>query len=201
MTNLTAKTVLVLNKRWQATEEIEPTKALCMIYAGIALGISTSPDGTVFESLGWDDWAKLSVRDGDRSVRTVHGEIRIPTVIMSKTYDEMRDVEVPFTPENVRAREGHKCFYTKKPLAPGEGDLDHMHPRARGGKRTWENMVYCEIGVNRKKGARTPREAGLHVSHKPTRPAPIPKFLTIKNTHGIPDWDRFLKKSASQQAV
>ena len=35
--------------------------------------------------------------------------------------------------------------------APGEGSLDHVVPRSRGGKDAWENLVWSANEVNRKK--------------------------------------------------
>lgn len=48
--------------------------------------------------------------------------------------------------------------------------MDHIIPRARGGKDDWENLVCACIGCNNKKGDRTPSEAGLKLLIRPYTP-------------------------------
>jgi 5-methylcytosine-specific restriction endonuclease McrA len=47
---------------------------------------------------------------------------------------------------------------------------DHVVPRSRGGRTEWSNIVTCCIPCNRRKGGRTPAEAGLHLVKKPVQP-------------------------------
>jgi len=49
--------------------------------------------------------------------------------------------------------------------------IDHVTPRARGGKSTWVNTVAACNGCNQKKGDRTPSEAGFILHHKPAAPS------------------------------
>lgn len=193
---LTALTVLVLTRKWQATETIAPIKALSMMFAGVAFGIDIDAEGKVLRSVDWKEWSKLPVRDDDAFVQVVGDKIRLPTVMLLRDYNDMRDVAPRFSPENVRKREGDRCFYSKRKLRVGEGNLDHVHPRSRGGGKNWNNIVYCDRRINSAKANRTPEEAGLKVERVPATPPSVPKFLTIENTLNIPDWERFLVKSA-----
>jgi 5-methylcytosine-specific restriction endonuclease McrA len=43
-------------------------------------------------------------------------------------------------------------------------------PRSRGGRTEWENVVIACSACNRKKGNRTPEEAGMKLLRKPYRP-------------------------------
>ena len=46
--------------------------------------------------------------------------------------------------------------------------------------------------VNEKKADRLPHEAGLRLLRKPNVPRAVPAMMTIRNLHGIRDWQRFL---------
>ena len=45
--------------------------------------------------------------------------------------------------------------------------LDHVVPRSRGGRSSWENLVACCYQCNNRKGDRTPEEAGIKLARKP----------------------------------
>jgi 5-methylcytosine-specific restriction endonuclease McrA len=44
-------------------------------------------------------------------------------------------------------------------------------PRSRGGSTTWSNIVTCCRPCNRRKGGKTPAEAGLRLLKRPMRPS------------------------------
>ena len=70
-------------------------------------------------------------------------------------------------------------------------NLDHVVPRAQGGRTTWENVVCCCIDCNLSKGARTPVQAGLKLLKTPVappldadlphqrRPGPLPRVAAV----------------------
>ncbi len=45
--------------------------------------------------------------------------------------------------------------------------LDHVVPRSRGGRSSWENLVACCYRCNNSKGDRTPEEAGFKLARRP----------------------------------
>jgi hypothetical protein len=66
-------------------------------------------------------------------------------------------------------RDNRMCAYCRSPHA---NTVDHVWPRSRGGKSSWENLVAACRECNNKKRNRTPEEAGmkLHVTpHAPKR--------------------------------
>ena len=73
----------------------------------------------------------------------------------------------PLTRRAVFARDGWTCQYC---AAPAE-NLDHVIPRSRGGKHTWENVVAACRRCNAKKENRTPA-GGRHPSGAPALRAP-----------------------------
>lgn len=64
-------------------------------------------------------------------------------------------------------RDKHQCQYcgSNKHLT-----IDHIFPRSRGGKDSWENLAIACAGCNSYKGNRTPEEAGMHLRTIPKAP-------------------------------
>jgi 5-methylcytosine-specific restriction endonuclease McrA len=84
------------------------------------------------------------------------------------------------------------CQYTGRKLRPSEGNIDHIVPRSRGGKTTWENCVLADKKVNSKKGNRLPEEIGLRLIRSPKAPKEVPTTALIRNPNRVQDWDVFL---------
>ena len=85
--------------------------------------------------------------------------MRLPSVISLKEY--IRAARRPaFTRFNVFLRDYFTCQYcgTRKPTQ--ELTFDHLVPRSRGGRTTWENVVTACGQCNLLKGNRLPREFG-----------------------------------------
>ncbi len=78
--------------------------------------------------------------------------------------------EVKFTRHNLFERDRHTCQYCGQVFTNRRRNLDHVIPRDRGGKTTWENVVASCIGCNSKKGNRLPDEADMRLHRKPFRP-------------------------------
>jgi 5-methylcytosine-specific restriction endonuclease McrA len=53
-------------------------------------------------------------------------------------------------------------------------NLDHVLPRDKGGRTTWENVVCSCIPCNTRKGNRLPHEARMQLTREPRRPKWLP---------------------------
>ena len=84
---------------------------------------------------------------------TAQGAIRIPRVIVLQMYDRLPRTKVRFSRLNIYARDDNTCQYCAQKLPRTHLNLDHVIPRARGGRTTWENVVCCCVPCNLKKGA------------------------------------------------
>lgn len=104
----------------------------------------------------------------ETKVRSSTFEMRLPSVVSLKTY--VSHTRTPaFTRFNVFLRDGFSCQY----CGSGERDLltfDHVIPRSRGGKTTWDNVVAACSPCNLKKGGRMPSDAKMAPAKKPARP-------------------------------
>ncbi len=76
--------------------------------------------------------------------------------------------------------------------APKEGNIDHVVPRSRGGKTSWDNCVLAHREVNSRKANRLPHEAGLRLRKQPVAPRVVPASVLIRNYYGVRDWQHFL---------
>lgn len=187
---LNKATVLVLNRNWQAINVRTPAEAFCQMATDAATGLDIS-DGAM-APVRWNDWLKLPVRERDHSVATPRGRLRVPTVIVLARFAKVPRRRPNFSARSLWARDGGICQYTGRKLGPGEGNIDHVVPRSRGGPTSWENCVLAHREVNSRKGNRLPQEAGMRLLRVPVAPKELPVTLLIKNHHGIADWQRFL---------
>jgi 5-methylcytosine-specific restriction endonuclease McrA len=190
MNLLNKATVLVLNRHWQAINVRTPTDAFCQLATSVATALDV--DGDNIRPVTWEEWVRLPVRAQDQSVQTVRGAIRIPTIIVAVNYTRVPKRRPRLNARNIRARDANRCQYTGRELGPGEGNIDHIVPRSRGGRDSWENCVWACKEINSRKGNRLPDEAGLTLLRSPVAPRELPATAFIRNAHGIPEWDLFL---------
>ena len=186
-------TVLVLNRNWQAIDVKSPADAFCMMAAGTATALDFG-DGQVMQPTKCGVWFSLPVRDSDNFVGTVHGPVRVPTVIVLARYDKVPKRRPKLSGRGIWERDGGVCQYTGRKLAREEGNVDHVMPRSRGGKTSWDNCVLADKKVNSRKANRTPDEVGLKLLKKPAQPRELPSSYYIRNVHGVPDWNMFLSE-------
>ena len=108
----------------------------------------------------------------DREIRSVTVSFKLPSVIRLLRFVRIkrRFDYVPFSRENIYTRDGDTCQYCDELFPRAELTFDHVIPVAQGGRKDWENIVTCCVDCNRRKGGRTPAEAGMHLVKVPRRP-------------------------------
>jgi 5-methylcytosine-specific restriction endonuclease McrA len=185
--------VLVLNRNWQAINIRTPQDAFCQMATNVATALAIDGENHI-RPVTWDEWVTLPIRNGDNAVHTVHGAIRVPTVIVALNFAKVPKKRPKLCAKTIRERDGNRCQYTGKLLRPNEGSLDHVLPRSRGGKDAWENLVWADKSVNAKKGNRLPHEAGLKLLTVPRAPKELPVTALIRNAHGVAEWKLFVKE-------
>jgi 5-methylcytosine-specific restriction endonuclease McrA len=184
-------TVLVLNRNWQAIDVKTPAQAFCMMANGNATALDIVAAGEM-RPVRWTEWLGLIVREEDHAVRTVRGLVRVPTVLVLARYNKVPKRRPKLSAKGIWERDGGKCQYTGRKLAPHEGNIDHVLPRSRGGQTTWENCVLADKKVNSLKGNRLPEELGLQLKKMPQVPRELPVTYFIRNAHNVADWEHFL---------
>ncbi len=184
-------TVLVLNRNWQAIDIKTPADAFCMMASGTATALAITV-GEDMSPVKCREWFNLPVREADNAVLTVNGPVRVPTVIVLARYDKVPKHRPKLSGRGIWDRDGGVCQYSGRKLSRDEGNIDHVIPRSRGGKTSWDNCVLADKRVNSKKADRTPEEVGLKLRRKPVAPKDMPSTYFIRNTHGVTDWEIFL---------
>jgi 5-methylcytosine-specific restriction endonuclease McrA len=121
------------------------------------------------------------IEEHDRTVRAVKFEFKLPSVVRLLHFVKLRKRPVvQFTRANIYARDGYTCQYCDQAFEPEDLTFDHVIPVAQGGTRGWENIVTACEPCNKRKGARTPEEAGLVLKRQPRRPIVLPHNAHVK---------------------
>lgn len=162
-----SSSVLVLNPDYQAIGVANVERAFVLVYLGKAELISDIPG---------------------KSLRTIQRDFQFPSIIRLYKYVYLPYRKVNLTRHNIFRRDNSRCLYcgTREELT-----LDHVLPRARGGKDTWENLATACRRCNNKKGDLTPDEAGMTLRTQPFRPSFV-MFLGNFNGTVREDWKPYL---------
>jgi len=107
------------------------------------------------------------VTDGDGLLHSAQHRLPAPSVVRLNRF-----VRVPYratvslSRRGVFARDGGRCAYCRGPAET----IDHVHPRSRGGRHAWENVVAACAPCNHRKGDRTLQELGWTLRCPPAAP-------------------------------
>ncbi|MCC6741422.1 MAG: HNH endonuclease [Planctomycetia bacterium] len=180
---------LVLNRSWVAIDTTTVRKALVWMYRGMARAIA--PDS--YETYDFATWSDLAVAKDEPCIHTVNIRIRVPEIIILALYNEVPKKEVVFSRRNLYKRDHFTCQYCSRQPGSEELTIDHILPRARGGKSSWENCVLACVECNRKKANRTPVEAAMQLKKAPIRP-PWTPFISLRLGARKASWERFVSE-------
>jgi len=136
--------------------------------------------------------AEMISEDGRVHLRTVSRSFPMPSIIRLNRYvtKPFRQGGVVLNRQNVFKRDNHKCQYC---ASPKDLTLDHVQPKSRGGKTSWDNLVTACKSCNGRKGDFTPDEAGMFLVSKPFKPSFV-MFLRDFSERVSEDWMLYLGK-------
>jgi len=108
----------------------------------------------------------------DREVHGVSISFKLPSVMRLLKLVRLKDSHraVKFSRINIFTRDGYTCQYCRSKFRTEELTFDHVVPIAKGGRKTWENIVTACWRCNNKKSGRTPKEAGMRLMKRPVKP-------------------------------
>lgn len=153
--------VILLNADYSYLNRVSWQKAVTLLCKGKA------------EVLKYSDKV---VRNFDRSV-----VMKIPLVMrLIKFIRTLYKTKVPFSKRNILTRDEHTCAYCGKQSK--RLTIDHIVPKSKGGKTTWENTVACCKECNSKKGDKNCREVKMFPHKQPRQPT-IYEFMLLKLKH------------------
>ncbi len=99
----------------------------------------------------------------------------------------------PLTRRRLYARDQGLCLYCGHRLSESSMTMDHVVPRARRGRHSWENVVSACRGCNQRKGCRTPEDAGMKLLAVPYAPN-VAEMLILSGRHVLADQMDYLTK-------
>lgn len=138
--------ILVLNANFEPINMTSFTKGFKLVYKGKAEIIASHDDETIV---------------------LCKEVIARPKIIRLLQYIYLPYRKITLSKPNIFKRDRYRCVYCNM---NDTLTLDHVMPRSRGGKNTWENLVTCCSKCNSKKGDRTPEEAGMTLKYTPFAP-------------------------------
>lgn len=154
--------VLVLNADMSVLSFVDMPRAVTLLLSTDAKGL---PQAVMFEA------------DPDRKVRSPSVEMEWPRIIALTRYVYVpwvaratRDISSFATKKDILDRDRRTCAYCGK---KGE-TVDHIFPKSKGGRDSWENLVCSCSKCNNAKGDMLPEEAerklGMKLLWQPYRP-------------------------------
>jgi 5-methylcytosine-specific restriction endonuclease McrA len=162
---------LVLNAAYEPIHLISWEKAMCLVFTAKA----------------------EVVAEYNHMVRSVSQIYRMPSVVRLRKYVRSfrRTMNARCTRRNVLMRDSYSCQYCAVRCSPSNITIDHVVPRSRGGRTTWDNVVAACHPCNRRKADRTPQESGMELARLPRRPSWI-DLLEESHRELIESWMPFL---------
>jgi 5-methylcytosine-specific restriction endonuclease McrA len=132
------------------------------------------------------------VEAADAWMRSEGTALPVPLVIRLVYYVRIPGrFSLPVSRRTVLARDHYTCQYCQTQPGKLYLTIDHVVPRSRGGETNWENVVAACGFCNRRKGNRTPDEAGMPLPHPPRRPRYL--ALTLLEGSGAPEaWNKYM---------
>jgi 5-methylcytosine-specific restriction endonuclease McrA len=179
--------VLVLNRSFQPVRVTTAKVAFTMLYLGRARALDSG-----FEPHDFDAWVRVEPTPDDECIGTMRGQVRIPRVLLLAGYNRVPRAAVRLSRRNVFLRDAYTCQYCHRSPHHRDLNLDHVLPRSRGGKSSWENLVTSCRDCNLRKGGSTPEECGMLLRRAPVRPTWNAAVQLAAAPRRFQEWEPFL---------
>ena len=166
--SLLSAPVLVLNRNYQPIHVCNVKRAVIMLLVGKA----------------------EVVENGMGFIHTPSSTFPCPSVIRLSYMVRYPHPRVKLTKQEIFRRDNYTCQYCGR--RSRNLTVDHVIPRHRGGKHDWDNLVSACPACNRKKGGRTPREAGMSLLRKPREPYASADYLFGHYLSENEEWRKFI---------
>lgn len=128
-----------------------------------------------------------SLLDTDRICSGSDEALMFPSVIrLNYQADIPRMRQLPLSRKALFQRDRFTCQYCGE--QPIKLEVEHVKPRAQGGKTTWQNVVAACRTCNARKRDRTPEEAGMKLLSKPFAPSRLAHIAS----RGHEEWTPWL---------
>ena len=180
--------VLVLNRLFQPVRITTARHGFTLLFMGRARALDAR-----FEPYDFWEWAQLTKHDdGDETIGTARGHVRVPRVLLLSGYNRVPSAPLRLSRRNIFLRDAYTCQYCGGRPGTRELNLDHVMPRSRGGRSTWDNLVTSCRDCNLRKGWATPDECGMALRSRPARPGWSTALMMAAPHKRYAEWEPFL---------
>ena len=129
----------------------------------------------------------------DREIRSVSQTIQLPAVIRLVKYVRWERRPVKLSRETIFQRDHFTCQYCLQRFPSHKLTCDHVIPRSKGGKTSWDNIVTACLPCNTKKGNHSSEKVGISFRKKPVEPDWIQYLtLSLQTANDHPAWRIYL---------
>jgi 5-methylcytosine-specific restriction endonuclease McrA len=191
MESVLDRPVLVLNRYWQPVHTCSARRALRLLCTGHAQVVQVEGEEQ-FTTHDLGGWIRHSAAASGPMIHSVRISILVPKIVVLSFYERLPRLEVRFSRRNVFLRDNFTCQYCLRIFPETQLNLDHVTPRDKGGRTSWENIVTSCFRCNTRKANKLPHEAGMHPRSKPVAPRWRPLFGLHENGLADESWNHFI---------
>ena len=119
------------------------------------------------------------------------GFIELPSILRLRRKITRNFIKMVFSRNAVFKRDNFSCQYCQTKLSAEQITIDHILPKSRGGRNTFENCVSACHECNEKKGSRLPHEIGMRLIRRPETPIGYLVVSPQKDNAWHSSWDIF----------
>ena len=124
-------------------------------------------------------------------VQSARREFIVPAVIALREFHGFHRFRVRWNGKALFKRDAYTCQYCSFRYPGDQLTVDHVKPRAQGGRSLWENTVTACRPCNERKADRTPDQAGMPLLCQPKQPVSVGIARFAGPTP--PEWSSYLR--------
>lgn len=160
---------LLLNASYEPLRVISTKRAVCLILAEKA---------EVLEA-------------GSGRLRSEHASVPEPAVIRLRHYVQIPfQATIPLNRRSLITRDNHECQVSSCNRAGTT--VDHVHPRSKGGRHEWTNVVAMCSPCNQRKADHSLAELGWKLKKEPRAPHGTMWLLVGMGIEPVESWEPYL---------
>jgi 5-methylcytosine-specific restriction endonuclease McrA len=165
---MTSAAVLVLNQNYEPLNVCNARRAFVLVDRGKA----------------------EVIEHGEGALRSAFHAFPLPSVIRLIYMIRRPRPQMRLTRREVFVRDHYTCQYCGKQTK--DLTIDHVVPRHRGGKHTWDNLVSACRSCNHRKAGSTPAEAKMKLFKEPARPPASSYYVFCHYLEAQEEWRKFI---------
>ena len=182
--------ILVLNMDASPITVMSFERGFRLAYKGKASVVTYVKDRPIQCAIREEDY--LDLIDTCPTLLTEDGKgFKRPTILRLNKYVFIPYKKVTLSRYNIYRRDEYSCVYCGD---KGNLTIDHVKPKSKGGRNSWDNLVTCCGSCNVNKGDKPLnvflKENGYTIKHEPYRPTYMEFLSQYKNIHE--DWKPYV---------